>query len=418
MKIRTLCRGLALLAVMSAGFAHAQDYSLNDALSGETIPLVFKPVNIPADFKAVKILQSGSNQIVTLNMATTEATTMGMPAEMFADLLPISWTNGQVINVAGQPFLVTYGIDLGANTMRAMTNSKKLQPFSLRLKLIKTSEISSITPMPEWTKAKYMRAMAQVVVETPTRLATNTPALPTATRPMVPAATVPTNEPQPVAINPVQTTTQNEVSSNANPTPTANTTEQVRQTSVAVKGVAVERPIDAALYQQAEDNAKSIASAMLVYAQDYDGTFPYVQSSRGAAYVLYPYVKGTDVYLTLNPVRGGEFRFNMSLAGVKMTDIMDPTNTPLFYDPFAWPNSTYLVAFADSHVKFLSPDQWEIVKKNLALKLKRNGKPLAADLGLPATAGTPANQPAPTPAPTTDGTTSPPTPSDKPAGGN
>lgn len=124
---------------------------------------------------------------------------------------------------------------------------------------------------------------------------------------------------------------------------------------------------------------------MLVYAQDYDGTFPYVQSSKGAEYVLYPYVKGLNVYQTMNPVHGGEFRFNMCLAGAKMADVIDAVNTPLFYDAFAWPNGTYLVAFADSHVKFLSAEQWDRVKKNLALKLKTYGKPLPADLELPKT---------------------------------
>jgi hypothetical protein len=167
------------------------------------------------------------------------------------------------------------------------------------------------------------------------------------------------------------------------PSPTVIPSNTTPAPATAVKGVSTERPVETALYTQAEQNAKSIASAMLVYAQDYDGTFPYVQSSKGAAYVLYPYVKGTNVYQTMNPVRGGEFRFNMSLAGVKMADITDAVNTPLFYDAFAWPNATYLVAFADSHVKFLTPDEWETVKKNLSLKLPKNGKPLPADLALP-----------------------------------
>lgn len=399
---------------MTASFAHAQDYSLNDALSGQTIPIVYKPANIPTEFKAVKITQVGSNQILSAIENTTQN-------DMFIEILPVSWTNGQVITVAGQQFLVTYGIDLGPSTMKAMNSMKKLQPFSLRLRLIKTSEISSITPMPEWTKTRYMRAIAQVTVESTTRLATNTPVLPeTNTAPKIDSTPTPT----PVAANEQQPTPTSDISpttiANTNTAPTTGVTATPEKIPTeVVKGISTERPVDAALYQQAQENAKSIASAMLVYAQDYDGTFPYVQSSRGAAYVIYPYVKGTNVYQTLNPVRGGEFRFNMSLAGVKMADITDPANTPLFYDAFAWPNSTYLVSFADSHVKFLTPDQWEVVKKNLALKLKRNGKPMPADLGLPENAGTPAptaTTTTPTPTPATEGTTSPPTPSTPPGG--
>jgi hypothetical protein len=413
-----MCRGIALLAVMSAGFAHAQEITMSDALSGQTMPLTYKPANVPSDFKAVKITQSGSGQIMGIGAMPTPSGTSAT-ADMFLEILPLSWTNGQTITMAGQQYLVTYGIDLGANTMKSMVNSKKVEPFSLRLRLVKTSEIGSITPMPEWTKTRYMRAMAQIVIDSPTRLAMSTPVLTASTSTQnpstipAPMATIPEKS---IETSAKMTQTPKAMPSTMKNTPATKSITETPPSNTAVKGISIDRGADAAIYEQGQENAKSVAAAMLVYAQDYDGTFPYVQSSKGADYVIFPYVKSANVYQTMNPVRGGEFRFNMSITGVKMADITDPASTPLFYDPLAWPNGTYLVSFADSHVKFVSSDQWENIKKNLALKLKKNGKPLSADLGLPTTTGTPTT-PAATPS-TSEGTTIPPTPAGKTGGNN
>ncbi len=416
MNLKPLYCGLALFVVISAGAAQTPEFSLGDALSGQTMPLTFKPSYIPGDFRAVKICQAGTGQVFGMNAVEIPKAPMGAAASMFLEILPISWTNGKMVTIAGETFLVTYGVDLGPNTLKAMTGAKKVPSFSLRLRLIKTTEIGSITPLPEWNKSKYLRAMAQIVIPSSTRFAVNTPVLSTSVTPNLPTKPM-VSEPKPFvssSVPPVAATPNNNVTAQPgttvapqNPSVTPQTiTVTPKNTEPtapsAVKGIATERPVDAALYEQGQQNARSVASAMLVYAQDYDGTFPYVQSYKGAEYVLYPYVKGLNVYQTMNPIHGGEFRFNMCLAGVKMSDVTEPSVTPLFYDTFAWPNGTFLVAFADSHVRFLTSEQWDSVKKYLNLKLKANGKPLPADLELPASGSS-------TPAPAD---------TSKPAGGN
>ena len=376
MKIKpTFLKGLAMLVLFPATLAFAQEYSLNDAISGSAIPLTIKPSDISEEFRAVKITQAGVADVFGVGammpsmMSSGTTVSMGASAEMFLEMLPISWTKGQTITIAGQEYIVTYGIEIGPGTLKGMAGAKKVQPFNLRLKLIKTTDIGSIVPLPEWNKAKYLRAMAQVVVFPSTTAVAMKPKPATVPGTMVagavPSTPVLTSEPAPIKAAPDQ------IASISTETPTA------------VKGVSVDRPVDSALYESAQQNAKSISSAMLLYAQDYDGTFPYVQGSKGAEYVIYPYIKNANIYQTMNPVRTGEFRFNMCLAGVQMNEILDPSNTPLFYDPFAWPNGTYLVGFADSHAKFLSEPEWEMVKKNLALKLKKTGNPLPANYGLP-----------------------------------
>lgn len=385
---RNLYKILAFVALFPASAAFAQDYSLTNAISGVDIPITMKPAEIPDDFKAVKISQAGAGDAYGLGsmmptlMAIGAVTNMGAPAEMFLEILPISWTKGQIVNVVGQEYVVTYGIDMGPETLKGMSGSKKLPAFNLRLKLIRTSDIGSLTPLPEWNKAKYLRAMAQVTIQSQIHVAMNK--APASVIPAIPAAPIVTSEPAPIKGAPdvVVTTVP------SNPTINISTTPET-----AVKGQSVARN-NVSVYEAAQTNARNLAAAMLLYAQDYDGTFPYVQSTKGAEYVIYPYVKSTGIFQTLNPVRSGEFRFNMCLAGVPMNEITDPTETPLFYDPFAWDNGTYLVAFADSHAKFLSGDEWEILKKNLALKLERKGTPLPADLGLPTAPATAATTPA------------------------
>ena len=407
----TLCKGIAFAVLLPGTAAFAQELSLSDALSGTNLPLSMKAIDIPDDFRAVKITQPNSGDAIGLGsmmptlIAVGAVNNLGAPGAMFIEILPISWTKGDIVKIMGQDYIVTYGIELGPTTLRGMSGSKKLPAFSLKLKLLKTSDIGSIVPLPEWTKDKYLRAMSQVstiatIASAPAtkRVAMRTPVeqAPTTTTPTS-AEVIQTTE------STTTTTTRVPATKTAVTTPAPVTTGET-----AVKGLTVQRPIDANLYDSATQNAKSVASAMLLYAQDYNETFPYVQGSKGAEYVIYPYVKNIQVYQTLNPVRSGDFRFNMSLAGVPMSELAEPANTPLFYDPFAWPNNTYLVAFADSHVRFLTADEWQAAKRNLALKLKRVGNPLPATLALPnsITGGSTSGG---SPAPTTNLTTIPPT---------
>jgi len=128
-------------------------------------------------------------------------------------------------------------------------------------------------------------------------------------------------------------------------------------------------------------NIKQLSLGTIMYASDYDDELPYVQSTRGIYEVTYPYLKTKEVTKSLNP-NGGDFRLNMAIAGVNMTAIERPAETPLFYDMTAWPDGTRAVAFADGHAKFVDPDQWEKLRPYLSLKLKRTSKPLPANLGL------------------------------------
>lgn len=122
-------------------------------------------------------------------------------------------------------------------------------------------------------------------------------------------------------------------------------------------------------------NVKQLALGMIMYASDYDDVFPYAQDTKSAFAVIFPYVKNAGIFKSLNP-NGGRFLANMAVMGVNGTDILQPAETVLLYDPTPWPDGEVLVAYCDGHAKFVTPETWSQVSKTLRLKLEHQGKPL------------------------------------------
>ena len=129
-------------------------------------------------------------------------------------------------------------------------------------------------------------------------------------------------------------------------------------------------------------NLKQLGTGAMIFLSDYDDYFPYVQSTPQFFEFLYPYLKNREIMKTRNPM-GGDFRFNMSLAGVSSTEIASPAETPMFFESVAWPDGRRCVAFADSHVKAVSADEWLNMQPLMNLKLKRRGKPIKVGAPLP-----------------------------------
>ena len=129
------------------------------------------------------------------------------------------------------------------------------------------------------------------------------------------------------------------------------------------------------------ENAKQLSIAMIMYAGDNDDILPYVQDTKAAYYVTHPYVKNSSVMKTHNP-NGGMLRFNMGIAGVAMTSIEEPANTPMYYDSNAWPDGSRVVAFTDSTTRVISAEDWPSIEANLRRSFPRAAKrPLAPTLG-------------------------------------
>ena len=122
-------------------------------------------------------------------------------------------------------------------------------------------------------------------------------------------------------------------------------------------------------------NLKQTAVGLIILLSDNDDNFPYVQSTPQLFEFMMPYIKNKEVYKTRNPI-GGDFRFNMSLAGATMSEIERPAETPMFYESQAWPDGKRCVAYTDGHAKIVSTEDWDKLQPLLKLKLTKHGKPL------------------------------------------
>lgn len=122
-------------------------------------------------------------------------------------------------------------------------------------------------------------------------------------------------------------------------------------------------------------NLKQVALGTIMLGGDNNDYFPFVQSTPQLFQFIEPYTKNREILKTKNPM-GGEFRFNMSLAGASMTSIEQPSGTPMYYESEAWPDGKRCIAYTDGHVKVISAEEWQRVQPFLKLKLQRKGKPI------------------------------------------
>jgi len=127
-------------------------------------------------------------------------------------------------------------------------------------------------------------------------------------------------------------------------------------------------------------NLKQVGMSLVLYAGDYDDVVPYVQSTKGAFEVLSPYARNADVFRSLNP-NSSDIRMNMALAGVRMSDLVNPSEIPMFFEAQPWPDGRRCVVFADVSAKVVSPEEWAAMEGQLSAKYPKTGKPLPASLG-------------------------------------
>ena len=115
--------------------------------------------------------------------------------------------------------------------------------------------------------------------------------------------------------------------------------------------------------------AKAVALAQLMYAQDYDGKMPLVESTPEDQLAVKPYMRvaglvydqvkagkrNTDseiaeFWKSLNP-NGKRLLFNMKVSGLLTTIVNDPPDTIILFDDKPWPDKIRVVGFLDGHVK-------------------------------------------------------------------
>lgn len=132
-------------------------------------------------------------------------------------------------------------------------------------------------------------------------------------------------------------------------------------------------PKDSDLRSRSMSNAKQLALGMLMYISDYDDVFPFVQDTKAAFVVTYPYMKNLEATKTLNP-KGGQFVFNRNIGGVNATKIKEPALTPMYHETQYWTDDRRIVAYTDGHVKAVAKTEWNKVQTFLDMKFPREAK--------------------------------------------
>lgn len=125
---------------------------------------------------------------------------------------------------------------------------------------------------------------------------------------------------------------------------------------------------------------RALASAMNMYAADFDGIYPNTEDQNGVKVVVQPYVEEKGFWKTLNPQKS-DIRFNLSLGGVQKSDVKEPEKTLLIYELNPWPNRQRPVSFVDGSARLVNSVQFLGVAKSLATKLERKAEPLPKSLG-------------------------------------
>ena len=148
----------------------AQEVTLDGVLSGRAMPASMKPADLPETYMAVKFggdSQGGLMDMLMGPMMMFGAMMGGMggsksdPAAAAAlEVMDLSWTDGQTINLAGQNFLVTYKVVMGMGEMMKMGDKPDFSAMQLRLTLMRTDQIKSLMPRPDISKAEFIKRLS------------------------------------------------------------------------------------------------------------------------------------------------------------------------------------------------------------------------------------------------------------------
>jgi len=175
MRLTTKLFAIAVLAIPIA-IAPAQD--LASFLKDGKVPQKIKPADLGDDMHAFKIVtekQGGGggdifsmmmNPMMMLMSAFGQASSGESKPEdpqqaaglAFFDRMSISWTNGSVVRLFEQDFLVTYAVQINLAEAMKSKNPPDLSKADLVLTLVNAKSITSITPRLDMTKAEWLKA--------------------------------------------------------------------------------------------------------------------------------------------------------------------------------------------------------------------------------------------------------------------
>jgi prepilin-type processing-associated H-X9-DG protein len=123
----------------------------------------------------------------------------------------------------------------------------------------------------------------------------------------------------------------------------------------------IQQQNDEAQTEQTISNLKQLALAMLMYSQDHNEKFPPMKTSASVKKALMRYAKAETIFVDQRD--GQAFLPNPRISGKSLADIDAPASTVAFYDPVPDSLGKIYIAFADGHVKGVTSEEWEKIKR-------------------------------------------------------
>ncbi len=132
------------------------------------------------------------------------------------------------------------------------------------------------------------------------------------------------------------------------------------------------------LQTRALSNVKELATASLMYSQDYDDLYPHVTSTKDAKVVLSPYVKDENVFKS--PREGAALNYNLNIGGSAAKWIEELWLVPVWYETTP-KGINPAVGYADGHAKIVTPDKMPELTKALKIVHPRDRKSKPIGIG-------------------------------------
>ena len=107
-------------------------------------------------------------------------------------------------------------------------------------------------------------------------------------------------------------------------------------------------------------NLKTLGTALMMYAQDYDAVLPPMKKYEKTQEVILPYVKDLNAFT--NPDTKEPYKANPVISEISLAKIAEPAATVAFYEAGPAKDGTRGVCFADGHAKRIKEDEWPALK--------------------------------------------------------
>ncbi|MDR3690126.1 MAG: hypothetical protein P4L46_12150 [Fimbriimonas sp.] len=165
--------GVVSLLLAPYASAVAQQISPTDLVKGEVgnYACSMKIADLPEDFKAVEVVsQQGSFMDSLIQLQAFSGAGRDPQISNRLSVSKYYWSNGDIVKVFDRPFLVTYRLNIDPGQIQAMSQSTSpnAEAPMLKLSLISTDSIQSVTPQPAFSKTLLEQAFQATDRSVPT----------------------------------------------------------------------------------------------------------------------------------------------------------------------------------------------------------------------------------------------------------